>query len=330
MNALRAVLVLALLALGARAGGRLARAEYELVGPLARVELETEAGDRVKLAGELSAGERRRVVLAVPGPERAASVKDRAEPRARWAQDDEVARGRVRFLRWLPDADDGLEELPPGLRARSRPPVARDRAAAGLAAACVLAATLAGLFAARRRAAWVLAVGATGGVLAAFVVRGSASALASARVVEGEFGTERWLRVHASAEALILAADELEAPGRLVVDPPTARLEVEQGLASGCVTVRSARARLFWSSWTDAVPTLAFAGNRWRDLELVHARRAGEWSTLGPWKCGAERPAGTPGTPAEGWLLAGLPQGVDVLLARVRDPDGVVWVRLTE
>jgi len=67
-------------------------------------------------------------------------------------------------------------------------------------------------------------------------------------------------------------------------------------------------------------------GERLADAWLRSA--AGETRWLGAWERDLERPASSagPGPPPPGWLLAGLPLGSVVLLAR--DSEGR-WLRLT-
>ncbi|MBK7877839.1 MAG: hypothetical protein IPJ77_19330 [Planctomycetes bacterium] len=324
-----AVCVGGVLSAAASAGGRLARAEFELAGPLSAFEVQAGDGGRTRVDGALAAGESVRVVLPIPLAD--ADRLAPPEPLATWDLDDEGPRGRARFVRWVDDAGAAeLERAPPGLRARPRPPVRSDPARAGLASAALLAAALAAVVAARRRPAVALLVAALGAVLAAALVPRPVDGARSVRILEGLAEASIGVEVRAGASELRLPRAVLEAGGSLELEPRGAPVQVELGGFDARAELRlvARGARLAWTRVVPAPEGLTLDRNDGPALEAAWLREAGEWRALGPWGTGATRPEGTVGSPPEGWLLGGLPQGVDVLVARRGDPEGTHWLRL--
>jgi hypothetical protein len=317
--------------LPARSDGRARRAELELHGPLAEVAVETGPHARLVLHGALAEGEELRTVVLLPVPERGA----RGEPRIAWEVGDDAPRGRARFVRWI-DAEPPIA-LPPALRARVRAPVELARSeptTAALVLLVALACALVGLRS-RPRTGAALAVGL--GLVAAALARAPESALRAASVLEGKSGASTWLEVRSAAQALELPdALALGADGVLEIDPPHAPLRFESALRGGApVVCRAPRARLHWVRPVPA-PELALpeppetaGANGWRTLEATWTRAEEGWSAHGPWTLGAPLPAARPGADPPGWLRAGLPQGVPVLLGAWSEAGAARHVRVT-
>jgi hypothetical protein len=323
-------LVCAVLACAVRANAgesRIAWAEVELRGPLSELVLaHARAGtteprpgaDRLRFTGALAEGETR--TLAVPVPVRASTRA--STPAFTWdVGAEEETRGRARFVRWLPETESASAALAPALRARPRPPVQTSAPEVPAAALLALAAGSLVVAALRRRAWLALAAALVSGSVAAALVRAGPRELAArTRVLEGAAGEVRWLAVTSGSERLALGADELAAAFEVAVEPPDAPLEVEFPLRAGePVRLAAPRARIHVLS---AAPAEAWstAHNALGAFERSWLRAGGAWSVRGAWGSGAALPAAGEGTPAPGWLTAGLPQGVDVFVGEFARP----------
>lgn len=315
----------------ALAGGRLARAEFELEGPLAGFTVHAGRGGHVRVERALAPGEVLNVVLPLPLAEQ--ELVARPEPLTTFEVGAvEGPRGRARFVRWVEDPGaDALAALSPGLAARARPRVRAEPAEVGLAGLAALFALAAVVVAARRRPLLALCVAAPGAGLAAWAVRPPPQDARAERVVDGAEGVDRWLETRAGADELALSRELVEGGGRLATEPADAPIEVELAdFATGPARLRSRGATLLWLR---AVPArsspLELERNDALPIFEAWMRVEGAWSALGAWPIGAPRPAGAPGEPGEGWLLGGLPQGADVFVARGADAEGEVWLRIT-
>ena len=71
------------------------------------------------------------------------------------------------------------------------------------------------------------------------------------------------------------------------------------------------------------------AENRNRPLAETWLREDGAWTARGPWPVGHPLPGPREAPPPPGWLEAGLPQGVPILLGRVEDSPTGMFVRLS-
>ncbi len=320
------------LVLCAAAGeNRLWLAELELAGPLERVEVAVDGGTTV-LAGPLLAGERR--TLLVPVPALAAPALGPAEL---WPEPGVRADGdgTAAFVRWRESEPDAFwSGVPRGLQARPRPPLAGARPRASVAALCTCAAALVLALGARRRAA-LAALGA-GAALAAALLPAAGGDAPPIAVLEADLAGGAWVRVLAARDALALPAD-LGAAGesvRLESEPEGGALVFEASLAAGAPrwSVRAPGALLHLLERRAPDPDARPGRNPFGELAEAWVRdAAGTWSALGRWPRGTPRPApgaagrGTPAPP--GWLAAGLPQGVGVLVGRLAEPGRAAWVR---
>ncbi len=317
-----ALLTLMLAALPPERSSRAWLAEVALEGPLGGVVLDMGASGETRLVGALVAGETRRLV--VPLPARTAGERFTPSihiaPLADWTAAEQ---GAARFVRWLEPEDAGIESLPPGLRARARPPVARAVVRASVAALLALAAlgvTTLGL-AERGRAALLAALVGSAAITWLAPVRASEYE-AHVALVEADSQSVAWLAVEA-------------APDRLDVAPPIDRLTIE---------VWPPGARLVWRVPLGVEPVLDVSGhdvrlyrlsvfdpgaeridrsqNRFAPITQAWVREAGEWRSHGAWPLGQPLPAplerDADGPP--GWLASGLPQGPAILIARI-DPQ---------
>jgi hypothetical protein len=300
-------------------------AEVALEGPLGGVVLDMGASGETRLVGALVAGETRRIV--VPLPARTANERFtpsiHVAPLADWTAAEQ---GAARFVRWLEPEGASIEDLPPGLRARARPPVARDvvrPSVAALLALAALGAATVGL-AERGRTALFAALATLVGTAAITWLEPVRASDFEAHVilVEADSQSAAWLEVEA-------------APDRLDVVPPIDALSIE---------VWPPGARLVWRVPLGSEPVLDVSGhavrlyrlsvfdpgeeridprqNRFAPISQAWVREAGEWRSHGAWPLGEPLPAPlareADGPP--GWLASGLPQGPAILIARI-DPQ---------
>lgn len=308
-------------------------ARVRLAGPLALATLDQGERGRTELSAGLLAGERREIVVPLPyRPLDGRAPATRAAPPG----------GAAEFVDWEP-AEAPLAPLPPGLAARPRPPVAgrapevRPASLALLAAAAVLVTAL------RRRPAAALAAG-WGVALALGIValRSPPRAAPPARVLEGAGPEGPWLVVDGGAGELSFP---LAGGARLEVAPAGAPV-VWSGTLVGETArwrVRLAGGRLWRVAPLEVGLRLVRREiNAWGPIEEAWSRAPdGRWSHHGAWLLGQPLPPAASDAPAPpGWLAAGLPQGVGVLVARLapdawRGPElhgtapGAAWLRLT-
>lgn len=313
---------------------RLARARMGVEGPLESAVLDQGRAGRTVLEGPLLPGERRELVVPLPSR----PLGDRPP---------EVPDG-VRFLGWV--EDPAGPPLPPSLSARPRPPVGEAISRAGGAALALVGAGALLVVAARRRPPLALGLGlglAAGAGAAQTLVGGESGPPPPVRVLEGDGPSGVWLQVDGAFQSLAGPP----RPGlRLEARPASAPLEWRVPLSAtppGAVPLW--RAHLTGGRLWRLVPldpggrALTPGANRWGDLAETWTRGAqGGWHARGPWSRGAPLPppaGGSSGSGPPGWLAAGLPQGVGVLVARagprtwggedgVEPPPAVVWVRL--
>jgi hypothetical protein len=297
-------------------------AEVALEGPLGGVVLDMGAGGETRLVGALLSGETRRLV--VPLPARTESERFtpsiHVTPLAGFTADE---RGAVRFVRWLEPAGAGIESLPPGLRARARPPVSRDVVRPSTAALLALAAVGVAILGLAERARAALFAALAGSAAIAWISPVRASEFeAHVALVEADAASTPWLDVEA-------AADELE------LAPPLDFVSIE---------VWPPASRLVWRMSLDPEPTLDVSGrdvrlyrlalfdpgdaridrtkNDFAPLRESWVREGGEWRSHGAWPLGEPLPPALdpPSDGPPGWLASGLPQGPAILIGRI-DPD---------
>jgi hypothetical protein len=332
-------------ALLVRGESRCALAEVVLEGPCAAVELDLGRAGSTRVEGPLAAGERR--TRLVPLPVFGEAPRLVPDVRVLPLASGEDA-GAARFAGW--HEDGGLSAaLPHGLRARALPPVAAPQTRARPAEVLLLAGAFLLAVLRPRRAAWVLAVSlAAAPALYALAGAGRAprSGTASAvRVFEGDAASGRWLQVDAAAGGLAVSPRGLDTahPGfELECEPARRPLRWSVPLdaaAPWAVTDAEGRrtTRLVRRGELLTTRGLTRAANAWGDLEQVWLRDAeGGWASLGAWREGAPLPERAPGVAPPGWLASGLPQGVEVLLARLAPgafagegpaPPGEVFLR---
>lgn len=322
-------MIAALALAAALVSSRVRIAELDVVGPVSGLVLDSGSAGETRFSQAFRSGERLRVSAPVAVVDAAAPVP----PAIRWSRDgdlEEAAPGSVRFARWREDrAAEDLAALPPGLLARPRPPVSPPEVRASRATLALLPACFVLGLAVRRRRAVALLVGILGGalLLAAGWPRGGRRAM-SADVLEGDAGSEASLWVSASFGRASGTVEELEG----------ALLELPEE-----------RTRIVWSqaeegdAWTASAPGTSIyllrkvelgeegytrARNRNRPLAEAWVREDGAWTSRGPWPMGEPLPAPRDAPPPPGWLEAGLPQGVPILIGRVAD-DPTLFVRIS-
>lgn len=331
---------LALMILLSTPGGNVARrAEIEVVGPVEDLVLSLGAAGETRLLGELLPGER--VRLSVPLPAR--DEAPRIAPEIRWSggegiDPESAGRGRVRFLGWSEDlAAKRIEELPPGLRARSRPPLSPPEVLLPRASLALLPACLVVGLALRRRAVLSLAFAAVAsGALLALGRPREGRAEREVIVLDRDSHSPTGLALTATWERAQLAADDLadvvvatsKEEVRLVWTGPLSGAGPWSALARGSAIYVE---RAFEAGTED----FQREGNRGRELAEAWVREDGAWTARGPWALGAPLPPSRDGPRPPGWIVSGLPQGVSVLVGRARTADRSeradrgVWVRET-
>ncbi|MCY2960975.1 MAG: hypothetical protein NTY35_12495 [Planctomycetota bacterium] len=294
------------------AQSRVAFAEYEIAGPCERIVLDAGLAGSTHVEGVLSAGESRRVVLPIPTSPGAPPLEPRVE----------TSSGTAHFLGWL-ERDARLSQIPAALRARPVPLASAARVRVGVAVLCLLAvAGIAGLWCAR----WPFAsLGLALVAATAIFVLARASLerdAAPVEVLDGIAGSGAWQRARA-------ARDTLALPGRgpnfdLAVEPSRAPIRIEVPLDLARPTHASSKGAQLVAVWPEPWPAEALdrAANDLAPLSAVWVREAGDWTYRAAWPLraplgdAAPRPP-APGSDPPGWLVAGLPQGVTLLVGEV-------------
>jgi len=304
------LLACVLCAASARAQSRIAFAEYELTGPCDVVVLDLGRAGSTRIEGRLAAGETRRVVVPIPTSPGARPLEPRVEARA-------DAHVPARFLAWQPPAAR-FTDLPAGLRARPVPVASATRVRVGIGVLLVLAAAgIAGLGSARRPfVALALAVAAAV-VVYALARRSLERDAAPVEVLDGIAGHTAWQRSRA-------ARDSLELPGRgptfdVVTDPPHAAIRIEAPLDPSRPAVARASGAQLSANWSEPWDSDALdrTANALAPLAAAWRRVEGNWTFHGAWPLGAALGPAVAGPAAPGWLVAGLPQGVEIVVGEM-------------
>lgn len=323
------VLFLACVALlrcaGALTGSRFA--EIEFAGPLANAVISTRGGE-TRVEGELRVGETRVMLVPVATQElstEAPAIRFDEEP------DPLRARGTARFLGWR-EPTSALSNLSPGLRARARPALAETPLEISSAAPLVLLAAAIGVLYLRKKPRFAVAIA----IVAALATRALVHAPvrdveASVSLVDGDANETRWRSVDAAVSELAFA--NLVADFELASEPADLRLSWRGSFAAGSEwRVAAVGARIFASRILEFEEgLLTRAANRYAAFDEVWLREAGEWHGHGAWEFGAELPTAREARVPPAWLAANLPQGVTLLVARVRGGMGrpQAWVRVS-
>lgn len=319
---------------------RLRLARIELSGPLRRVELVQRANERTRVAGELAAGESALFTLPVPVLANSLAV----EPRIAWDVTGDERRGRARFVGWSDDPP-AFARASIALRSRPKPPVSAGTLSAGAACLFVLVAIWCAAQALRKRVLALIAVAVGGACAAALLVaREPGEVAAQVELLEGARDSDPWVEILSGAERLELSSATFETPFQVQTEPREAELEVQADLRSPERVVLVARGARIHVSRLVAPPADGFSIELGppEPLEATWLRREGVWSFVGassPGQALARAPADTSAasTSPPGWVVAGLPQGVDVLVGRARAraepvagaPRGERWLRLS-
>ena len=306
-------------------------AEVDVVGPVSGLVVNSGAAGESRFARAFEAGEKLRIAGPVPVEDAEAPVA----PALRWTREESfdagsIARGSARFAGWREDrAAAAIAALPPGLLARPRPPLgAPDVRASPAELALLPACFVLGLALRRRR-----------GASAAVGVLGAAVVLALG-----------WPRAAATPSTATVLECAAESDAALEVAASFGRVEVPLSDFETCVVeIPDARTRVVWSEietdeWSASAAGASIVrlrpfdlgGKRWTrernaafPLAETWVREEGTWTARGPWPAGGSIPEPRAGPPPPGWLQAGLPQGIPILLGRVADAHEPHFVRLT-
>lgn len=309
----------------------------ELRGPLEHARADFAPAGRLAIECALSQGERLELELPIPTSGSSHNVRDLE----RAVRDVAPATGEVR---WLGPSESDREArwqaLPAGLRARPRPALSDARRAAPWSVLFVLGAAFAIGMRMRGRPFVALAVAAAGGGATWMLVRAQLSREPrSLRIFECDGAQGIWSRLLGSRERLLLPDDTL------IVDsePRDAALTAHVDLAPGrepAFSVEAPATALWACSDFDAGPRrVSRILNSWSALDQVWSRdEAGLWKWRGTWELGQALPEATAAAEGEhalpGWMNPALPQGVGVLVARIRaggfgTADGAeAWIRV--
>jgi len=304
---------------GAGAQQALGTVSVELQGPRS-VAVLSAGGPGTRIEVEVGAAELRRLEVPITGPSRPGD--GRTTPR--FADPDGASLLPGTSATWA----EPWTSLPHGLRTRALPPVGRGLPGAGSLSLAVLAAALLLAVGLRRRPGFALLLGAGAAACLLLLPAREAGAVA-VRVLEGDAREGRWLEVRGAQESLELPVGQL---GWLRRTPPAAdaHLRVHEQSGSPRWGWVAPGARVYALTETRrSVPTR-------EDPGAVGFRRAwtrsaaGVWSAHGPWSPGSALPAPSEaGGPPPGWLAAGLPQGLGILVGELDDPRGdPAWLRL--
>lgn len=221
-------------------------------------------------------------------------------------------------------------DLPAALRGRPLPPLERAPLRPGPAQAAALAAALFAVLGLRRRPGLALAAGITGAVLVVSLPGGAVSAPREVRVLEGDGDSGRWLLVRSAVGRLELGT---EATGWLEVRPADRPVELaavrSAGLLSAVLEAPGAQLHLRQERVAPRAPGRSDPGGH--AFRRVWVREPGNgWTPRGAWAGAGPLPpsTGEVGDPP-GWLAAGLPQGVAVLVGELDGAgEGASWLRM--
>ncbi len=289
-----------------RAQNRVAFAEVEIEGPFQRaVVLAGEAGSTL-VEGAVGVGETRRVLVPIPvDPD-----IGRREPTLA------AGSARTRFIGWK-ERDERLAQLPAALRARPAPLAEPARVRASVATLLVLAAAaIVGLWLARSwRAALALATVAS---IPAFLLARAAfdRDVHAVEVLDGVAGSSTWQRTRAAWDEIVLPSRGASFD---LVTVPMHSLKIAAPLDLALPTRARARSTQLIATWPESWPedALARTSNDLAPLAAAWMREEGNWTFRGPWELGAALGPAVPGGPPPGWLVAGLPQSVEILVGQV-------------
>jgi hypothetical protein len=313
------------------------RAVVALEGPLEEAQLREPSGSQTRI--ECSLGPGAHLLLAVPVSAAFSEVERHESIETRPAGSKVEVRS-VESGAW----EDPWLAVAPGLRLRSRPPVAGAARVPDLALGSLLLGTLVAVAGLRKRVFIGLGIGVTGAVVLVCLPRGTGAPVPLS-VLDGDAGSGAWLCVQSAWEELELPVG---GPLCLEVDPARAALtfEVEHRSAgddrwfAGSPGARLARIDALHAP----AGRLDVGANELLDLDLCFVRGAdGAWTERGAWRRGEPLPEPQGSAQPPGWLASLLPQGVGVLIGRVRalalesaawglpgpPPGDELWIRLT-
>lgn len=293
--------------------------ELELDGPTVGVELgPASLPSRVQVA--LVAGERRRVRVPFIRP---LAQEGLAAPQVLSGALDSDALEGVRV-------PGRFEDLPMALRLRSLPPIESRLPRPLPIHMAWLGAALLVVLGLRRRPAAALLAGAGAGLLLLVLPAGAGGGPSFVRVLEGDGESGRWLEVRGAADRLELGAQER---GWLEVQPADRPAELrtreERGALRSEIVALGATVHLRRERVAPVRPTRDGSGG-YRFLRVWLREPGAGWQERGAWSGDGPLPPARPeGGDPPGWLAAGLPQGVPILVGELESLEGEPsWLRL--
>ncbi len=295
--------------------GRVAFAEYEIAGPCTDFVLDAGVAGQTHVAGNLRVGESRRVTLPVPTTAGAPPLEPRVESGNESA--GAAFRPAVRFLQWV-ERDPRLARRSPALRARPAPAVGARRVRAPVAVLALLAAAfLVGLALLRRTGLAAILALVAGGAAFALARRGLERDAPPVEVIDGLAGEGQWQRARAARDALTFPS---EGPTfELATEPAHAPLRIEAEIEPGRPARVLVRGATLVATWSEPWPADALdpRANQLAPLAETWIRADGVWTDHGAWPAGAALGPAVPGSDPPGWLVAGLPQGLGLVVGRL-------------
>ena len=291
----------------------------ELSGPLDSLVLLTDRG-QVRYDHPLSSQEALSVLLPVPAEEARAALQARVSlmgPR----DEGGLAMGRARVTAVLPQ-HPALDELPAQLRARALPVPASGALSIAGATLAALGAVLVWVLRARARAAALVAILATLGVV---LVRRDRVA-PTIEVLEADARSAVWLARQVSARALPLPPFEQAWSAYTVPASVPLAIEAQGDPAQALLTLLDGLV-VVESPWVAPGDLLRAERNDFESLETVYTRQDGVWKAHGPWLRGTALPPAQRIEAPPGWLAAGLPVEGEVWLGRRTSERAESWLR---
>lgn len=327
------ILAALLLLAGAAAAGenRAWFLELRLIGPLEEVHFDCGEEGATRLIASLREGEEVRLAVPLPlrSPLGAAPLEQREIPTPRI-----TGAGAVQVLGWSerqPSA--AIDRLPPGLRARARPALPDSRPRAGGAALALVAAAFLLALTLRRPRALAPAAALVAAAGALLLTVSAPSSRETVRVLEGDLASGTWLEAWGARDRLEGLGDRLE----VVPDGRSLLLEGEllpgvgardpRFVAHAVAAELHARRVVSHSDGLAAPPAGVGSPAACWVRDAAGTRHGG-----GGWKWGETlsiAPGGGEKGAPPGWLEAGMPPGIEVLLGRFGGEDASRWLRVT-
>lgn len=304
--------------------------ELRLEGPLSTVVLEA-GGRPTHILGELAPGEQRSLGAPLSTWAAARRAEDLAG-RLALRVEPEQAGGRVSVLAYAPLRPDLWSSgFPTSLGLRSRPPLRPALPRLDLTRLALAAGAFLAVLALRRRPLAALSAGV---LLSALLLLLPAAPLPgpAVQILEGDARSAQWAWVRGALDRIELPPGSLPWDDVLGEGEETRWVvELEPGRRERWFLEGAGRSLFLLEPLLE--PPLLERSRAGEALAQCWTREPGDaWRWHGGWDRGAALPPPREGgAPPPGWLAAGLPQGLSVLLGRLAEegPQGEPrWIRV--